>query len=807
MSTYNDLELWYNEPAEDWNSALPLGNGRLGAMVFGNIRRERIQLNEESMWYGGARDRINPSAKEAFPKVRQLLTEGKIAQAEGLVLDAMVGTPESQGHYLPLGDLFIDFDHGEQETPWYLNTIQNPDTQDRFSSAKNISGYRRSLDLRTATSRLEYRWEDRTFIRECFISSEYQVMVLHLQCDETGGINCSLKLERDRLLHATGPWSSEQGVQKTINGANGIYLLGNCGGTAGSDFFTALAASIEGDEGKISVCGDTLKIKHATQVNLYFAAETSYRPGNIQKRAQERISAALGAGFEKLRQAHIKDWQAIFERADFALDIKDSCLKKFSNIPLNQRLKTLQNDASDQEDLFTLYWHFGRYLLMSSSRPGCLPANLQGIWNDSFHPPWGSKYTININTQMNYWPAEACNLAECHQPLFDHIELMLPRGQKVAREMYGMRGFMAHHNTDIYGDCAPQDTWIPASLWPTGAAWLCLHLFEHWEYSFDDVFLKRAWPLLREASLFFLDYLEEDEQGQLITSPSVSPENTYRLPTGEVGSLCRGPSMDSQIIRALFNATITSFNALAPVTRLLPEEYSDFIDDLKKSIAKLPAIETDKEGRIKEWAEEYEELEPGHRHISHLLALHPTQQIDRHDTPELANAARKTLEGRLSHGGGHTGWSRAWIVNFYARLGDGDKAHENLLALLKNSTQPNFFDTHPPFQIDGNFGGSAGITELLLQSKILQHPVFDGSSISKAEPRVRLELLPALPKAWPDGKARGLRARGGLEVSMVWNAGKLTSASIKASRHIKIELMHNGSYTMFNLSAGQVQII
>lgn len=727
--------LWYRQPASVWEEALPLGNGRVGAMVFGSPKDEHIQVNEDSMWYGGPVDRTNPDTQKYLPQIREWILQGEIKKAERLMKMAMSGCPDSAHPYQTLGDIHFSFENME-----------------------NVTAYERALDLERAVYINSFTADGIFYRREMFLSAPDDVLVMHLTADKQGAITFQALLRREKFF---------DGVKKA--GDNGICLYGNLG-KGGFDFAMQLSAVSKG--GNVCVIGEHLLVENADEVTLFFSAGTTYRMQRVEKEIDDIIRLAAGKSYEDLLRRHVEDYRALFGRVEF--DLGD--LSAYDSVPTDERLQKAAAGSVDA-GLSKLYFDFGRYLLISCSREGTLPATLQGIWNKDMLPPWDSKYTININLQMNYWLAENCNLSECHRPLFELIKKMVPNGRETAKRMYGCRGFMAHHNTDIWGDTVTQDHWIPGSYWVMGAAWLCTHQWTHYEYTKDMDFLKESFPIMREAALFFLDFLIEDS-GYLKTCPSVSPENTFILPNGEKGANTAGVTMDNQILRDLFGQCIKAAKVLG-----VDDELNE---QIKAAREKLAPTRIGEKGNILEWQEDYEEAEPGHRHISHLYGLHPSEQITMDGTPELAKAARVTLERRLSHGGGHTGWSRAWIINHYAKLWDGEEAYANLEQLFAKSTLPNLFDNHPPFQIDGNFGATAAIAEMLVQST--------------AE---RIVLLPALPAAWKSGYMKGLCVKGGATIDLYWQDGKLVRACLHAGKDLHTRVRYGEQITEINLRAGE----
>ncbi|MBD0381853.1 glycoside hydrolase family 95 protein [Paenibacillus sedimenti] len=738
------LKLWYDKPADRWDEALPLGNGRLGAMVFGKMYSERIQLNEDSIWYGGPMDRNNPDALKHLPRIRELIFEGKVREAERLAAFALTGVPEGQRHYEPLGNLYMFFAGEEGE----------------------ITEYKRELDLETGIAAVSYKRDGVRYRREIFASFPNQCLVIHLTADTPGSLTFHTQLARGNEPWNYDPFGKHKfkyqvGFNAYVDESRALsdlstMMRGQCGGRDGVDFAGMMKVKAEG--GHVSTIGNTVLVEGADSATLYLTAGTTFRTEDPLAYCTDKIEEAQRQPYERLRCRHIEDYRSLFDRVCFSLPYPDS----LDGQPTDVRLRRVS--AGERDDgLLTLYFQFGRYLMIAGSRPGSLPTTLQGIWNQDMLPIWDSKYTININTQMNYWPSETCNLAECHLPLFELLERMRAPGRRTAQVMYGCKGFMAHHNTDIWADTAPQDVCLSSTVWVLGAAWLCLHLWEHYEYGGDLEFLRQAYDTMKEAAEFLADYMVEDWEGRLVICPTLSPENEYRLPSGETGVLCSGASMDSQIIRALFESCIAASGKLGID--------SGFATQLRYLLEKIPQPQIGRYGQIQEWADDYEEVEPGHRHISQLFALHPGNQITVRETPELALAARRTLERRLSHGGGHTGWSRAWIANMWARLEDGQLAYENVGAMLGHSTLPNLFCTHPPFQIDGNFGGTSAIAQMLIQSH-----------------RGEIHLLPAIPECWQTGGFSGMRARGGVEIDCSWEAGAVVAVKVKAALDQVIQL-------------------
>lgn len=759
----SSYKLHFAQPANKWPDALPVGNGRLGAVVFGQPAMERIQLNEESIWDGEPRrDRNNPKAGEAVPKIRELLFAGKIVEAEAMAKSDMLSVPQRMPCYQTMGDLHLDF--GPMG----------------FGSGVHTEEYRLELGLDTAIVTTHFSHEGTRYVREVFSSAPDQVIAVRLTASDPGKLGFRVWL--DRPDHFTTMAMEDNRLSMT---GQAIPLNDNPGlpvkeKPVGVRFYTELLVLADKvGTSKRSADGMSLEVNGATSVTLLLDCATSYRypskdggarspiegdQNAMRAAVQSSLRLASEKNYAALRERHVADHQRYFRRAEFSLGADPNAA-----IPTDQRVQHIK-DGGEDIHLLPLYFQFGRYMLLSSSRPGTLAANLQGIWNEAIDPPWGSKYTVNINAEMNYWLAERANLAECHTCLFDLLDATRIPGALTAEKYYGARGSVVHHNTDIWGDSGPIDG-LGGGIWAMGGAWISLHMWDHFAYGGDLKFLQeRAYPTLREHAQFLLDYVTPAPAGtpyagHLVTGPSCSPENKYKLPDGQSFNLCMGPTMDIAITRAVLTR-------LLEAGALLPEAAIDEEVQKRAKIAldQLPPYRITHDDRLQEWPEDYADQEPGHRHISHLFGLFPEDQITLSATPELAHAARGTLDKRLAAGGGSTGWSRSWIINCMARLQDGDAAYENVLQLFRQSTRHNLFDVcglkeNSPFQIDGNLGGPTGLIEMLLQSH---------AGV--------VRLLPALPMAWPNGSFRGLRARCGLEVDLVWKDGRATTATMRTSR-------------------------
>lgn len=743
-------KLIFDQPASCWEEAIPLGNGFLGSMIHGKYDKEMIEMNEDSLWSGGKTERRNSVAGEYIEDIRNLLNEGKVEAAQKLSVRSMFSKTPHSVHYQPLGQVCIEFPNQTQE----------------------VKEYQRCLELDNAIFTMKNSYlNDDLLTREAFVSYPDNVMVYKLKTNIKGHLSFDLYLQRrdTRSGKTVSYLDSIECLDHTL------YLSGYNGNQTDGINYT-MGCRVEVTGGKIKQFGTRLVIEDADEAILYIVGRTSFRSEEPRLWCENHLNEVIQKAYTQLKENHINDYQNLYHQMSLELPDREN----LSQLSTPKRLARLKEGKKDPQ-FISLYFNFARYLLISCSREGSLPANLQGIWAYEFEPSWGSKYTININLQMNYWMAEKVGLSSLHMPLMNFLERMLPRAKETAKNIYQSSGACAHHNTDIWCDSDPMDYNASSTIWPLGYLWLSLHIMEHFQYTRDNIFIDKYLPILKENIQFLLDYLYIDNNGYYATGPSVSPENTYKTKDQQLATICSSPTMDIQIVREF----LIQYLDICKITQC-----NDYVKESMNILEKLPPLQVGKYQQLMEWQEDYEEVELGHRHISHLFGLYPGTQIQMNKTPEIIEAVKNTLKRRLENGGGHTGWSCAWIIHFFARLRDKEKAYDMLMKLLTESTLNNLFDNCPPFQIDGNFGGANGILEMLVQD--YKDDVY---------------ILPAVTQQLSEGKLENLVLKAGAKISFEWRHCQIYSLKIQAIRTIHIQLDILGKKYTVDLKAGDVYYI
>ena len=751
-SSYHNT-IWYAQPASNWMQALPVGNGRMGAMVFGDPHKERIQLNEDSMWSGAPDWGDSKGTEDDLNEIRELIKSGKAHKADKLIIEKFSYKSIKRSHQT-MGDLFIN-----------------------FLKDKKIENYKRSLDMDKALVEVTYTSEGNSYSEKVFSSAIDDVLVVELSTTAKEGMNFNLQLSRPKdkdheTASISNPANNEISMTGMVTQYGGIKFSKPFQIDYGVKFETLL--KVNNNSGTITSKNGELLLRGVQKATIFILGNTSFYQNNYQQKNRETLTLLKGKTFDELFKRHVNDYQKLYKRVDFDLGGHE-----MDTVATDARLKRIR-EGSDDPDMAAKLFQYGRYLLISSSRQGTNPANLQGIWNKDIEAPWNADYHLNINLQMNYWPAEVTNLSELHEPFFDLLDRVEKRGRITAKKQYGIdRGAVIHHTTDLWAPAwmrAEQAYW---GSWIHGGGWTAQHYWEHYQYTQNNDFLKnRAYPFMRSIAEFYLDWLVWDDKTQSwVSSPETSPENSYTAKDGKSAAVSFGSAMGHQIIAEVFDNVIEASNIL--------DYNDDFVKEVKRKKENLhPGVIIGNDGRILEWNEPYDEPEKGHRHMSHLYALHPSNQITIDENPTAFEAAKKTIAYRLKFGGAGTGWSRVWMINLNARLFQTKAAEENIQKFLQISIADNMFDMHPPFQIDGNFGFTAGIAELLMQS----HEGF-------------IRILPTLPSNWKNGKISDLKARGNIEVSLEWKDGKLVKLGLTSREDQIKKIVYNGLKSILNLKA------